>query len=116
MDVTPDALIALMGIVLSFLFAYFPGLKEWFDKMDPRMKPLFMALMLLLVTAGKLIYDCGAAWACIQINIGAALVTWLTALVLNQTAYATGVKQFKIAAWTAKNAQERPFNPPHYEG
>lgn len=102
MNITPDALVALMGIVLSFFFAYFPGARDWFDQLDPRMKPLFMAGVLLVVALGKLAYDCAAVWACIQLNIGSALVTWLIALMLNQTAYATGVKQFKIADWNAK--------------
>lgn len=97
MDMTPDALVTLAGVILSLVFAYLPGAKDWFDGLDRQYKPLFMAGVLLVVAAGKLLYDCQLQPACLELNWSTALWTWLIALVANQTTFAVGVKQIKAA-------------------
>lgn len=93
MEFTPDALVTLAGVILSLVFGLVPVLREWFDEFDPRWKPLFMAGVLLLVAAGKLAYDCQLETACMAANWGQYLMTWLMAVVANQTTYQVAVRQ-----------------------
>lgn len=95
MNWSPDGLVTLMGIVLSLVCAYFPMVKDWFDQLDPKLKPLTMALILLLVTAGKLLVECRLDTSCLLFNWQTALWAWLVALIANQSTFAVAVKQFK---------------------
>ena len=97
MDMTPDGLVTLVGIVLSLVFGYIPWVRSWFDQLDSRYKPLFMAVVLLLVAAGKLAVDCRLDGACLAANWQRVLWVWFAALVANQTTYSVTVKQINQA-------------------
>lgn len=101
-DWNSELLLALLGVVLSLIFAYLPGVKEWFETLDSRWKPLVNLGALLLVTAGRLVWLCKADLACMQINLPAALMAFLTALVSNQMTFTFLVKQFKKFARSRK--------------
>ena len=98
MDMTPDGLVTLVGVVLSLVFGYIPWVKAWYDQMDSRYKPLFMAAALLLVAFGKLAVDCHLDAACLAANWERVLWVWLTALVANQTTFVVAVRQSRQAA------------------
>jgi hypothetical protein len=97
MELTTDVIVSLSGVVVSLLFAYFPWLRDWFDGLDTRWKPLWNAGVLLLVCAGYLAVSCGWDWVCIQANAGRALSVYGAALLANMATFNYGVKQFKQA-------------------
>ena len=90
-----EMLVALVGVVLSFVFGYFPWVKDWFDSLDSRIKPLVMAGILLLVSAGHLAVSCSFQWPCIQLHWSEYLRVWFVAMLANQTAYQVAVRQQK---------------------
>lgn len=93
MDFTPDALVTLSGVILSLAFGLIPILRDWFDGFDPRWKPLLMAGVLLLVTVGKLLFDCQLDGACLAASWASYLWVWLASIVANQTTYQVAVRQ-----------------------
>lgn len=95
---TPDGLVALTGVVISLVFAYFPWVRDWFDKLDPYKKPLVNLLAVLAVTSGNLLIVCKIEVVCLQNELPVALSTFVAALILNQTTYQFGVRQIKQAA------------------
>lgn len=97
-DWSSEILATLLGVVMSLIFAYLPGVKDWFDSLDSRWKPLVNLGALLLVTAGRLVWLCKADLACMQAELPAALMAFLTALVSNQMTFTFAVKQFKKLA------------------
>jgi phosphoglycerol transferase MdoB-like AlkP superfamily enzyme len=100
-DWSAEALVALVGIVLSFVFAYFPWVKDWYESLDKRFKPLLMAGLLFVVSAGHLAFSCSFQGACMEANISRYFWVWVMAMVANQGAYAVGVRQFKQAEFWA---------------
>lgn len=90
-----ESLMALVGMVLSLAFAYMPFAKDWYEKLDARYKPLFMAGVLFVVSVAYVVITCRADWACMQANAGEALSVFFAALFANMATYATAVKQFK---------------------
>lgn len=95
MEWTENAIVVLAGIVIPLVFAYFPWVKDWFDALDPRWKPIVNLGALLLITAGRLLWSCQFDWVCIQAQLPAALTALFAALVANSTTYQTAVRQFK---------------------
>lgn len=95
---TPELLAAIAGAVLSLLFAYFPWLKEQFDKVPSVWKPLLNAGILLVVSLGLVGAGCLGLvnyFACSLPGVYEALYVWLLALVGNQLAYQVLVRQVK---------------------
>jgi hypothetical protein len=100
---TPEQLALLLGAILSLVFAYFPWVKDWFDGLDSVWKPLLnagllLALALALVGLGHGVGICLNLldyFECSQVGVIDALLVWLLALVGNQAAYLTFVRQFK---------------------
>ena len=97
-SITPELIAALAGAITSLLFAYLPGLKNWFDGLDSQYKPLVNAAVLFLATAGYLLYSCRLDWACVAGNLEQAIWAFIAALMANQTTYLVGVRQFKRSA------------------
>lgn len=106
---TPDMLIALLGAVLSLVFAYLPWLKDKFDNLPDIWKPilnagLLLALALALVGLGCL--GIVSYFACSWLGVLAALKVWFFALLANQLTYQVLVRQPKklLAARAAARA------------
>jgi hypothetical protein len=68
-EVNPTALAAAAGTLLSLLFSYVPGFREWFDGLgrNPESavdqgthKRLVMLFLLCLVTTGAILLACGS--------------------------------------------------------
>jgi hypothetical protein len=98
MDFTSEFLVTLTGLVLSLFFAYFPGVKVWFDKLDPVYKPLLNLGILLLVSVGAYLYKCRLEPVCLQANLEMAFLAFFGAVVANQTTYGVAVRQVKQKA------------------
>lgn len=95
---TPELLAAIAGAVLSFLFAYFPWLKDQFDKVPGVWKPILNAGILLVVALGLVGASCLGVvtyFACSLDGVYAALYVWVLSLIGNRLAYNYGVRKFK---------------------
>lgn len=97
MDLTSELIVSLSGIVVSLFFAYFPGVKAWFDALNPIHKPLWNLGVLFVVAAGAYLYGCRLDAACLQAGLENAILAFIGALVANQTTFAVAVKQVKRA-------------------
>lgn len=95
MDFNADQLWSLWGVALSLGFAYLPGVKDWFEQLDSRYKPLIMAGGLLLLTAGKLVVVCRLDQPCYLVNWWGYLQIWGMAILANIGTYQVVVRQFK---------------------
>jgi len=95
---SPEELVALLGAVLAFVFGYFPWIKDWFEGLSSVWKPLVNAGFLLVLALALVGFSCGGFvdyFACGWDGVIAALIVWVKALLVNQLAYAVGVRQFK---------------------
>jgi len=100
-DLTPDFLIAVAGAVVSLFFAYFPWVKDKFDALDSRWKPLINAGILLVVVFGLFGLSCAGRFdyfVCDQSGVMKAVELWIAALIGNRLGYSYGVRQFKQAS------------------
>jgi len=87
MTLSLETLASVSGIVLSLLFSYLPGLQQKYDSLSGDYKRLIMAGMLLLTTAGLVVYDCRSDSACYAASLEPAIRVFVAALVANQGAY-----------------------------
>lgn len=101
-ELTVEFLTALAAGGLSFFFAYFPKVKEWFDALPSEYKPLINAGVLFLAAAGYLLVQCNFDNACVEANWQKVAVLWVQALIANQGAYLAFIKQNKQKAKALK--------------
>ena len=94
---------SLAGALLALLFGYAPGLRQWYEALEPTRKALVM-LLLLAVAAGVLY---GAACytplgagdiTCDEAGFWTLAQLFIAALVANQATYLIGVKPSRTAA------------------
>ena len=99
---TPEALTATVALVLSLVLSYFPFVKTWYDPLPNPQKVTATGILLILVTAATLGYNCRAdpagIAACVTANWQGALSALVAALVANQASYTLLVKPFKKTA------------------
>lgn len=94
---TDNAVASLAGVVLALLFGHAPGLRPWYENLEPTRKALVM-LALLAVSAG-LLYG-AACWTpfdaagvtCDEPGFWALVEMFLAALVANQATYLLAVR------------------------
>lgn len=93
---TPDYLASVAGVVLSLVFAYVPGIKDWFDLQVPQRKAQVMGLALILVAGGAFGLACiPTAITCDVPGLVEVVKVLIAALVANQAAYLLLVRPFK---------------------
>ena len=83
-------LAALSGVVLSLIFSYAPGVKDWYGKQDGQTKSLVMLGCLALVAVGAYGLSCANWWpsvTCDEAGIKALVEAFIAALVSNQATY-----------------------------
>jgi hypothetical protein len=94
---TDNIIASLAGALLALLFGYAPGLRPWYEALEPTRKALVM-LLLLAVAAGVLY---GAACytplgagdiTCDEAGLWTVVRLFLAAMVANQATYMIGVK------------------------
>jgi hypothetical protein len=92
---TAETISAIAGVLLSLVFAYFPGVSGWFANLDGTYKRLVMALSLLMVAGGALALSCWQIMytvSCDQAGIVALVQSFIAALVANQATYSLAVR------------------------
>ena len=93
---TPELLASIAGIVLSLVFSYVPGAKDWFEQIDGNYKRLVMLGSLILVALAVFGLSC-ANWyalvACSAVGVKALIEMVIIAAISNQTAYALTPKK-----------------------
>jgi hypothetical protein len=91
---TPENLTAIAGILLSLVFSYVPGLKDWYAQLTTEIKRVVMLVLLVVVTGGVLAIACAGyapdlsiAVACDRAGIVLLIKAFVAALIANQAAY-----------------------------
>jgi putative flippase GtrA len=88
---TPELLASIAGIVLSLVFSYLPGAKDWFEQLDGNYKRLVMLASLVVVALAIFGLSC-ANWyalvACSAVGVKTLVEMVIIAAVTNQAAYA----------------------------
>jgi hypothetical protein len=97
---TSDKLATLVGVLISLLFAYLPGLKSWFEKQVPELKAGLTAVV--TVIAAVAIYGLSCAnWfpelgvTCTKAGLQQLISVVIGALVGMAGGYVTLVRPFK---------------------
>lgn len=96
-----NGVMMLAGALLALLFGYAPGLRDWYEALEPTRKALVMAGLLLL--AALLLYGaaCYTPWqvgvTCDEAGFWRLVELFLAALVANQATYLIGVKPTRTA-------------------
>lgn len=116
-----DVISGLAGAMLSLVFSYVPGVKEWFEGLDGTQKRLVMlgllvlaAVMLMVLACSGLAVDFGVqaappestpvgVLACDRAGIVALVRAFLAAAVVNQTAYMLTPKSGEAALASKKD-------------
>lgn len=102
MEWNADILVALAGVVTSLVFAYVPGISEWFDGLEPKYKPLWNLGVLVAVAIGRLLWVSGFDWPAIQAQLPQVAGAFFAALLANMATFTYVVKQPKKAARLAR--------------
>lgn len=87
---TGELLSSIAGIVLSLIFSYIPGVKQWFGVLKPSMKQAVMGGLLLLVAASVFGLSCAGLDVGVVCDVDGALGLLrllIAALVANQSTY-----------------------------
>jgi hypothetical protein len=91
----------LAGALLALLFGYAPGVRQWYEALEPTRKALVMAGALLV--AALLLYGaaCYTPWqvgvTCDEAGFWQLAQLFIAALVANQATYLIGVKPSRTA-------------------
>ena len=91
----------LAGALLALLFGYAPGLRPWYEALEPTRKALVM--LVLLAVAAAVLYGaaCYTPWdvgvTCDEAGFWQLAQLFIAALVANQAAYLIGVKPTRTA-------------------
>ncbi len=91
-----NAIAGFAGLLLSLLFGYVPGLRDWYEALDGVRKAQVMAGLLLLAAGGLYAAACYTPWSvgvtCGEPGLWQLLEMLMAALVANQAAYLIGVR------------------------
>jgi hypothetical protein len=89
-----EILVGLAGIVLSVLFEYFPGLSDWYDKLQDNYQRLLMLGMLVVVAGVVFAMNCEGWFAgkipvieCSEAGVEELVWLFIIALGSNQTTH-----------------------------
>ena len=97
---------SLAGALLALLFGYAPGLRAWYEALEPTRKAMVMAGALLV--AAVLLYGaaCYTPWpvgvSCDEPGAWQLAQLFIAALVANQATYQIGVKPSRTAVEQAE--------------
>jgi len=87
---TSELLASVSGIVLSLLFAYVPGMSQWYEALTGEYKRLIMAGLLLAVSLAVFGLSCAGYLNLVTCDRGGAVGLvriFVMALVANQSTY-----------------------------
>lgn len=90
-QITPEALLAALGLIVSLVFSYFPGLRVRYAALSPEWKSTIMIAMLFLLTAAVFGLGCAGILligiACTQAGAVQIAIAFFLALATNQGTY-----------------------------
>lgn len=92
---SPELLLSILATVLSLAFAYFPGVKDWFDRLSDSQQRFANAGVLFAIVGALFLLSCAGLYivfACTWDGGWAAFVLFIEALLVNQGVYQLGVK------------------------
>ena len=93
---------SLAGALLALLFGYAPGLRAWYEALEPTRKALVMLLLLLAAAVLLYLAGCYTPWpvgvTCDQAGFWLLAQLFINALVANQAAYWLAVRPTRTAA------------------
>lgn len=92
----PATIASVAGVILSLALSYLPFVKTWYTPLPNAQKVTVTGILLILVAAGTLLYNCQGGVDCVVTNWSLATHTLIAALVANQSAYLIFVKPFKV--------------------
>lgn len=96
-----NLLMVVAGAILSLLFGYVPGLREWFEAQTPVRKAQVMAGLLLAAALAVFLGACYTPWqwgvTCDQAGFWQLVELFFAALVANQAVYLIAVKPTRTA-------------------
>lgn len=91
-----NAIAGFAGLLLSLLFGYVPGLRDWYEALDGVRKAQVMAGLLLLAAGGLYAAACYTPWSvgvtCGEPGLWQLLEMLMAALVANQATYVLAVR------------------------
>jgi hypothetical protein len=94
-----NVVMSLAGAVLALLFGYVPGLRQWYEALEPTRKALVMAGALLLASVLLYLAGCYTPWqvgvTCDETGFWTLTQMFIAALVANQATYLIGVKAWR---------------------
>jgi len=92
---------SLAGALLALLFGYAPGLRAWYEALEPTRKALVMLLLLLAAAVLLYLAGCYTPWpvgvTCDEAGFWQLAQLFIAALVANQATYLIGVKPSRTA-------------------
>ena len=92
---TNEELVALVGIVTSLVFSYFPIVKTWFDAQEPNVKRLLQVGIAVVVSGAVFGLSCAgilSGFSCDWPGALAMLRLVVIFVIANQTAYSVTPK------------------------
>ena len=95
-----NVVVLVAGAILSLLFGYVPGLRQWFEALDGVRKAQVMAGLLLLAAAGAFGASCYTPWIvveCTEAGFWQLVELFIMALVANQATYTLAVRPSRTA-------------------
>ncbi len=92
---TAELLASVVGVLLSLLFSYVPGFRQWFEQFNPDQKRLAMLVMLLAVALSVFGLSCSGLYSWVTCDQAGALglvSAFVAALIANQAAFLVSPK------------------------
>ena len=94
-----NVVMSLAGAVLALLFGSAPGVRTWYEALEPTRKALVMAGALLLASVLLYLAGCYTPWqvgvTCDETGFWTLTQMFIAALVANQATYLIGVKAWR---------------------
>lgn len=99
-----NVVVLVAGAILSLLFGYVPGLRQWFEALDGVRKAQVMAGLLLLAAGGAFGASCYTPWIvveCTQAGFWQLVELFIMAVIANQATYLLAVRPSRTSIESA---------------
>ena len=109
---TNDELVAVVGIVVSLAFSYFPGLESWFGGQTPNVKRLLQLAVAVVVSGAVFGLGCAGivdGFVCTWAGALDAARLLVVFMIANQTAYAVSPRKVGIGRYDGKDVTVNNF-------
>ncbi len=107
-----ELILAIAGIILSLVFSYVPGAKDWFDKLDGTKKRLVMLVLLAMAAGGMFGLACaglgielGLVVTCDRAGAIQMVMAFILAVTANQATYLISPKRPSTALRSAQGGR-----------